>query len=149
MQYQILLNMVLRERLRRGTTLLMVFGRNTIKGLGRFPFRKKIQKFRCEFPGISQWEKVVPFCHKFRLRWGARCLKGHQHGGRVGIDVRWSCQVCSLETNAFGKQEKRYWFPRARPLNPMELTDAMKLNMCKFLFISGFCTRLYSLLLSS
>ena len=37
-----------------------------------------------------------------------------------------------------------------RPLNLMEsVTDAMKLNLCKFLFISGFCTPLCSLLLSS
>ena len=37
------------------------------RNLGRFPFRKKIRKFWCEFLGISQREKVVPFCGKFRL----------------------------------------------------------------------------------
>ena len=37
--------------------------------------------------GISIWEKVVQF---FRMCWGARCLKGHQNGGRVNINVRWA-----------------------------------------------------------
>ena len=55
---------------------------------GCFPFRKKVRKFRCEFLGISLWEKVVPFCCKFPLCWGARCLKGHQYIGRVDINVR-------------------------------------------------------------
>ena len=58
---------------------------------GRFPFRKKIRKFWCGFPGISLWEKVVPFCCKFRLCWGPRCLKRHQNGGKVDIrSVRWA-----------------------------------------------------------
>ena len=55
--------------------------------LGVFHLEKKVRKLRCEFPGISPWEKVVPFCCKFRLCRGARCLKGHQNGGRVDINV--------------------------------------------------------------
>ena len=58
--------------------------------LGAFHLEKKVRKFRCEFPGISLGEKVVPFCCKFRPCWGARCLKGHQNGGRVHINARWT-----------------------------------------------------------
>ena len=32
---------------------------------GRFPFRKKIRKFWCEFPGISQRKKLFHFVANF------------------------------------------------------------------------------------
>ena len=40
-----------------------------------------------------RWPKknnFSPFCCKFHLCWGAHCLKGHQNGGRVDINVRWA-----------------------------------------------------------
>ena len=44
------------------------------------PMKFSVTKVKSKFKsrGISIWEKVV--CCKFRLCWGARCLKGHQNG---------------------------------------------------------------------
>ena len=57
--------------------------------IGRFPFRKKNPEISVWISGNFSMGKScsILICCKFRLFWGASCLKWNQNGGRV---VRWA-----------------------------------------------------------